>query len=66
MARKKSDPVREALLEFVKDVEDTGGVVRLPDSTQYEPKGDREWTDLGTTYIHACRALKRPPMVEEE
>jgi len=64
MAKKPTTP-EESLMEFIKTIEDTGGVV-LTSKGLHEPQADREWLDLGEAYINACDVLKREPMVEEE
>jgi hypothetical protein len=63
MAKKtETDSIRDALEEFVRDIEDTGGVIMdrkgLP-----RPLGDPDWIDLGMTYLRACAALGRKPKV---
>ena len=58
------DLVRAALLEFVRDIEQTGGVVRDAKGL-HAPVADADWVDLGETYNRACGALDRKPMVEE-
>lgn len=57
--------VEAALIEFVKTVEDTGGVALTPAGI-YEPEGDRTWSDLGDAYMKACEALGRKPVVTDE
>jgi len=64
MAKKPTTP-EESLMEFIKTVEDTGGV-KLNAKGLYEPQADPEWIDLGDAYVNACEVLKRKPMVEEE
>jgi hypothetical protein len=51
----------EAVLgEFVKDVNDSGGVSFSRDGTAH-PVADLSWTDLGATYVMACDALGLTP-----
>lgn len=57
-----ADPVRAALIEFCDDIERTGGVVQDGQGIT-APNADLSWSDLGTTYLHACAALGRKPEV---
>ena len=63
---------KKILLEFVKDIDATGGVFRKGFRSAYEgtetcaPVGAKDWTDLGETYLKACKALRRRPHVEKE
>lgn len=75
---KRKDPVRDALLKFVDDIESTGGVrMRRRKATWLTPPkggvvdleiphpvGDPSWTNLGYTYLEACKALGRKPMLK--
>lgn len=56
------DALKAVVLEFVRDVEDTGGVNFYPDQS-CAPAGDEDWKDLGVTYLHACQALGKKPIV---
>ncbi len=50
--------------ELVKDIEDTGGIDRnLVDKVH--PHADHDWGDLAITYLHACEALGREPLINE-
>lgn len=60
--RGAEDPIKEALEEFVGDIESTGGVM-LSRTGKPRPEADPEWTDLGETYLKACKALGREPDV---
>ena len=62
---KKPETTEESLMEFIKTIEDTGGVA-LNAKGLYEPLADRDWIDLGDAYVNACEVLKRKPMIEEE
>ena len=57
-------PTAEGVLqEFLDDIESTGGVIRCGVGI-FAPAADVTWTALGATYVHACAALGRPPMIE--
>lgn len=49
--------LKNALVEFVSDVESCGGLVQVGDNT-FAPVGSEEWTDIGATAIKAKAALK--------
>lgn len=58
----------KVLLDFIKDVEDTGGIAVNDDGVE-APVADPTWTDLAQTYRKACKAMNREPLVlnlEEE
>lgn len=57
------DPKVAALDGFVRTIEATGGVVRLP-SGHHVPRIDPDWVDLGEAYLMACAAIGRQPMVK--
>ena len=63
---------KKILREFVGDIDATGGVFRKGFRSAYEgtetcaPVGAKDWTDLGETYLKACKALKRRPHVDKE
>lgn len=59
---KQDSGMRRALIEFVKTINATGGVVLFNDGN-VAPAGDTEWTDLGDAYLSACAALGREPKV---
>jgi len=59
------DPVRAALLEFIGDVNAAGGLVRSSNG-DVAPVGDPSWLDLGSTYLRACEAAGRDPIINEE
>ena len=56
--------VEAILLEFINDIEQTGGVVECLDGL-HAPVADEDWIDLGETYLKACRALGREPVIED-
>lgn len=63
--------IEEALREFVKDIDQTGGLVKADcdgsDAGGYfAPSADPEWVDLGDTYLKACAALNHTPVFEDE
>jgi len=58
--------VKRILLEFVKDIDATGGVCKFEDTDNYAPVGDKDWIDLGETYLKACKALRRRPHIVKE
>jgi hypothetical protein len=57
--------VQKALEAFVECVDATGGVV-FDGKGIVRPMGDRSWTDLGSAYIQACKALGREPKEADE
>ena len=57
MRKTKKDHLRNALTQFVKAIEATGGVQM--DGMHYVPVADIDWIDLGEAYVVACRALHR-------
>lgn len=65
--KKKPKPsakkIKEALMEFVKDVELTGGVGKSAKG-DYFPLADRTWVDLAETYVRACEAMGRRPKID--
>jgi hypothetical protein len=58
------DEFRSILEEFVEDINMTGGVVKVTSST-YGLYEDPSWTDLGATYLMACRALGCTPVISD-
>ncbi|HSZ54652.1 MAG TPA: hypothetical protein VK797_03270 [Tepidisphaeraceae bacterium] len=50
------DRGRKILLQLVRTVDATGGVVRHEDGC-YSPVADPEWIDLGDAYAEACAFL---------
>lgn len=62
--------VQRVLEEFVHDIEATGGVVpaESPEASGlwFAPEVDHSWADLGTTYLNACAALGRVPVVTKD
>lgn len=62
MNNKVSNKEREALEDFVKTIEATGGVVK-DHKGYFVPVVDEEWVDLGDSYIRACAALGRKPKI---
>lgn len=63
--KKALDDALKALEMFRSTIEATGGVV-LNSHGHYEPVGDQDWIDLGESYVRACEALGREPMVEKD
>lgn len=55
-----ADALRAIVGEFVDDIESTGGI-RLIGGV-WAPVAHPAWTDLATTYLHACKALGRAPV----
>ena len=57
--------VKDALVEFCKDIEQTGGIEPYYEDKEgtYAPVADNEWIDLAETYLKACKALGRKPMI---
>jgi hypothetical protein len=53
---------RSALVDFVETIEMSGGAVEHQDGT-FAPQADPTWTDLGDSYLRACRELGREPKV---
>lgn len=56
---------KKILLEFVQDIDATGGVCKFEGTDNYAPVGDKDWIDLGETYLKACKALKKRPHIEK-
>lgn len=58
----------DILNELIDDIEESGGVISGRDGGChcYKPKGCKEWHDLGLTYVKACVAMKRKPVIEKE
>ena len=54
--------IKAALLAFVKDIDDTGGV-HASSTGDFVPAADPSWIDLGATYVKACKALRRQPVI---
>jgi hypothetical protein len=58
--------VKDALVEFCKDIEQTGGIEPYFEDGRegmYCPVADNDWIDLAETYRKACKALGRKPMI---
>ncbi len=58
------DTTRDVLREFVRVVEESGGLVVNGDGLP-APTAEDGWSDLGAVYIKACRALGRTPRYEK-
>ena len=56
--------LRAVVDELISDIEATGGIVFDIEDTPC-PLGAPEWSDLGTTYLHACRAIERHPLISD-
>lgn len=54
----------DALREFVRAVDVTGGVLRSPIGL-HAPVADPGWTDIGDVYVQACAALGHKPAITE-
>lgn len=52
-------------LEFVSDIESTGGVF-VDEDAIWRLNADPEWTDLAVTYLHMCRATSTQPVIEDQ
>ena len=57
---------KKILREFVGDIDATGGIFRYEGTGCVAPIGAKDWTDLGETYLKACKALHRRPHVVKE
>jgi hypothetical protein len=55
------DALAPVLKEFCDDVEAAGGCF-YEDGVPHV-NGDEEWTDLAYTYLNACKALGRKPLI---
>lgn len=55
-----------ALNEFIQDVEAVGGIIQDDEGTNFADENAANWSDLAQTYLIACAALKRKPMVRRE
>ena len=64
--KKEPPDIKDVLLEFVHDINATGGVCKFEGTDDYAPVGDKDWTDLGETYLKACKALRRRPHIVKE
>jgi hypothetical protein len=72
-------PMRSALEAFIRTIEATGGCIRPGrrtidlqgqeivefDSHFPVPSADEDWPDLAESYLQACRALGREPMLRD-
>lgn len=47
---------------FINAIEATGGVFR-DQKGWHTPAADPDWVDLGEAYVHACRLMGRPVVV---
>lgn len=56
--------LRAVVDEFISDIEAGGGIVFDIEDNPC-PRGDPGWTDLGATYLNACRAIGRSPLITE-
>ena len=61
-----ADPVQlaAALMTFCNRIDATGGVLEYADGA-VGPTADPGWTDLGDSYLEACRVLGREPRITE-
>ena len=66
MAKNKRFQVKDALVEFCDDIDQTGGLVLHGEGSHYVPAASDDWIDLGETYLKACKALRRKPKIAEE
>ena len=57
-----TEAIKSALVSFCDDIEMTGGV-GINAKGNHFPLGDEDWIDLGETYIKACKALGREPLI---
>ena len=55
--------IAETLEQFVDDIDVTGGVFENREGV-VAPVVAIHWTDLGVTYMKACKALGRKPKIE--
>ena len=62
---KTIENLTEALEDFCKDIEQTGGIVFDEDGNPV-PAADETWIDLAETYFKACMVLNRKPVVAEK
>lgn len=67
-ARARGDVTpEEVLIEFCKDIEDTGGVkLDAGGSGCVVPLADDTWIDIGETYLKACEVLNRDPLYKKD
>jgi hypothetical protein len=59
----KAPTAEEVLAEFVRDIDDTGGIRPNREGLWY-PVADEDWIDLAETYRKACQVLGRKPKTE--
>jgi hypothetical protein len=52
------------LREFVDDVESSGGVLMFQNGI-VTPEASQDWSDIGATYLNACKALGKTPMIDD-
>lgn len=57
---------RRLLEEFTTDIDSAGGVFQYDGTEVFAPAGAKDWTDLGATYIKACKALGKKPTINED
>lgn len=60
-----TETLRSALLDFAVTIEAAGGLIRDDHDGDLCPVGDTSWTDLSDSYIKACQALNKEPMIAE-
>ena len=67
IAPSKRVQVYDALKEFCKDIEQTGGIKPHEDKDgTFVPAADEEWIDIAETYLKACKALGRKPKIAKD
>jgi len=68
-SKSSAETMRAVLPEFCNDIEAVGGVVKTTGQNyshgNYTLAYDKDWVDLAETYVKACHALGRNPMVVE-
>ena len=64
--RPTTDPaaLAAALTTFCNRIDATGGVLAYADGA-VAPTADPGWTDLGDSYLEACRVLGREPKITD-
>jgi len=61
-ACKRIKELKSILTEFADDIDATGGCTR-DHKGHVVPMVDEEWIDIGITYVKACTALGRQPLI---
>lgn len=51
--------------QLIHDIEISGGVWK-DKLGNFHPVADPTWTDLGATYIHACKSVRKQPLIVRE